>query len=327
MYKLVILCISLLIVVSSVAKAEDNIQTLYARVCEPIKEDESKSSARVRATDKACFKAIENISALSVYRDQYDAHDFNVLVYSLVDNHLEDLAARTVSQNNTEVCVEITGYLNILNIEQAIKYIAYKQEDSYPKSLEIEADSIVPPSPNAIPQKPNIKINQEIAVETALEDERKTAQTSPLKDNDKTKVFIERTEFFDNTTTNAFYADIESLFDDENKNVVTKHLSDANYILKTKVLRAKVDPLNDKTNRLQMVVAIELLNTSDNSSIIEHQNRFILFENGEDEQAVAAPLLKKMLRKAIKQIVPKIKSFVPKKGSVITPTSAVRNKS
>ncbi|MBR2033538.1 MAG: hypothetical protein IKA03_02570 [Alphaproteobacteria bacterium] len=309
------------------AKAEDNIQTLYASVCELVRPDEAKSSARVRATDKASFKAIENISALSEYRNKYDAHDYNVLVYSLVDNYLEDLAARTIKQNDNEICVEITGYLNTDNVAKAINEITNKQEEQYPDKLDIEEKALTQPSPNIAPPKPTLKINDEIAVEKVLAEKEVTKPLDaipPALINDKrTKIFIERTMFFNDTSTNAFHKDMSRIVEENNKNMVTMSSNMADYIIKTKVLRAKVDPINKQTNRLQMVVSIELFNMENNSSITEHQNRFILFESNENEQSVAASLLRKLLRKAIKQIMPKIKSSFPESKSVITPSAAV----
>ena len=327
MYKFILSYIALIICIASAVKAESNVQTLYASVCEQIRPNEPKSSARVRATDKASFKAIENISALSEYRNRYDAHDYNVLVYSLVDNYLEDLAARTVKQNNNEICVEITGYLNTDNIANAISEITNKQEEQYPDKLDIEEEALTQPSPNIVPPKPTIKINDEIAVEKILE-EKETAKSLALAppsliSDKKTKIFIERTIFFNDTNTNAFHKDMSRIVEENKKNIVTTSSNLADYIIKTKVLRAKVDPINKQTNRLQMVVSVELIDVENNSSIIEHQNRFILFESSENEQGVAASLLRKLLRKAVKQVMPKIKSSLPESKSVITPSAAV----
>ena len=72
---------------------------------------------------------------------------------------------------------------------------------------------------------------------------------------------------------------------------------------------------------MQMVVALELIRTTDSSTLTEHQNRFMLFESTENEQSVAVSLLKKLLRKAAGQILPKIKakpeSYIH--SSIITP--------
>ena len=78
---------------------------------------------------------------------------------------------------------------------------------------------------------------------------------------------------------------------------------------------------------MQMVIALELVDNNTENSIIEHQNRFILFESSENEQKVAQDLMRKLLRKAADQIVNKIKiknnPLVNDMGmeAIITPTS------
>ena len=192
----------------------------------------------------------------------------------------------------------------------------------YPDSLTIEKAALTEPSPTGMPPKPEIKISQDIAVENTLAEEKPAAPiAAPKVDNGKTKVFIEKTKFYNNTDTNAFREDIAAPIEENRQLAITNSLSDADYIIKTKVLRAKVDPINKQTNRMQMVVALELIRTTDSSTLTEHQNRFMLFESTENEQSVAVSLLKKLLRKAAGQILPKIKakpeSYIP--SSIITP--------
>lgn len=287
--------------------------TLYALACEPIQNDAPKSAIRLKAADKAMFEALSKSSFLDVYKSAYKTHDFNVLVYALADNYVEDISTRTTLQNDHELCVEVTGYLYPQNIELALADI--KEKQIYPEKLELEPEAITAPSPMSLPPKPEIKINEKIAVENIDKKDLLFEQT---------KVFIERTSFSNNTSSNAFYADISNGLS-ENLNVgITTKTSDADYIIKTKVLRAKVDPINKQTNRMQMVVSLELINTNDASSVVEHQNRFVLFESSENEQTVAASLLKKMLRKAAKQISSKIKGKHKDSDSIITPTLPVQ---
>lgn len=303
--------------------ADNNIQTIYATLCENIRPEESKSATRARASDMACYKALENISALSNIKEKYDDHDFKVLVYSLIDNYLEDLTVRTTSQDNTQICIELTGYLNKSNIETAIQEIAKEHEEKYPEELMIEKEALTQPSPNNLPPKPDIKISNEIAMEhifdETLEEEVKTkTNTSTGVPN----IFIERTNFFNNTSTNAFHADIAQIVNAETTTNITSSLSDADYIIKSRVLRAKVEPLNKKTSRMQMVVAVELEDVKQKTSTKEHQNRFILFEAGENEQSVAANLLKKLLCKATELIVSKLQNEISDSNSMITPQAS-----
>lgn len=97
---------------------------------------------------------------------------------------------------------------------------------------------------------------------------------------------------------------------------VTLDKSQAAYTLKTRVLRAKVDPLNQQTSRLQMVIAAELEQPG-REPVVEHQNRFILFDDKDDEQAVAANLTRKLLLQASRTVLKKIK--LPQSEAIITP--------
>lgn len=284
--------------------------TLYALACENIQADAPKAAIRMKAVDKAIFEALDKSSFLSDYKNTYDQHNFNMLVYALSDNYLEDVSTRTTFQDEYKLCVEITGYLYPQNIDLALSDI--KENQDYPEKLELETDALTSPSPSPLPPKPELKINKNIAVENIDNDNLTLKQV---------KVFIDRTMFSNNTSSNAFYSDISNALS-ENLNVaITDKTSDANYLIKTKVLRAKVDPINKQTNRMQMVISLELINTEDASSVIEHQNRFVLFESSENEQNIASSLLKKMLRKATKQIVPKIKNKHAETKSIITPTA------
>lgn len=312
---------------------DENTISVYAKACEPARPGEARSGARVRAADKASFKAVENITALSDARAQLQPHDFNVLVYHLVDNYLEDMAVRTVEQNDERICVEVTGYLSPQNIEEARKQQASKsaaapeneektaEEPETAPALDLESDPESLPEPvSELPPKPQPKIRQEIAYETA----------APLSDEDaaaegKIIVFVERTQFYNGSETGGFYADIRQVLSENPEIKTTTSKTGADYILKTKVLRARVDPINKQTNRLQMVVQLELINTANGESVTEHQNRFILFQSNDDEQKVASSLMQKLLNKGCRQLLPKIKSVRSGgigSGAIITPSRA-----
>ena len=164
---------------------EEGVKSVYATVCENLRNGEPKSSARMRATDKASFKALENLSDLSDYRDKYD----------------EDLAVRTLAQDNEKICVEVTGYLSTQNIARAVSELSAKQEAKYPDQLVVEQAALTEPSPTALPPKPELKISEDIAVEKILEEEKTLPQkqiaSDPISqaraavDDGKTKVFCQ----------------------------------------------------------------------------------------------------------------------------------------
>lgn len=306
---------------------EDTV-SVYAKACEPVRPGEARSGARVRATDKASFKAIENITALSDCRTQMQSHDFNVLVYHLIDNYLEDMAVRTLEQNEKQICVEVTGYLSPQNIEKArhmqetSKELESEENEELSEedaSLDLESSLEDLPEPvSELPPKPQPKIRKEIAYETAVPQNNNIVSTE-----NKTIVFVDKTKFYNGTDTGAFYSDIQQILSENPDIKTTTSKTGADYVLKTNVLRAKVDPINKQTNRLQMVVQLELTDTAGGAPISEHQNRFILFQSDDDEQKVAASLMKKLLHKGCRQLLPKIKKRSIQGlggGAIITPS-------
>ncbi len=325
--------------------------SLFATACEPIKAGEAKSSVRVRATDKASFKAVENIPELSDYRNSFSGHDFNVLVYYIVDNFMEDLTVRTTEQTEDKLCVEVNGYLNSENILKAFNENFNKfnnphadpahEDAAYPDKLELENDAAaVQPPVSQLPPKPQVDIKDELKAENISDRENETTtvssetepvsgNTAPIQENSETGtlVYIDKTKFFNDASTGMYFEDIKKLITARPGIIITQDKTKADYTVKSEVLRAKVDQINKQTSRMQMVIALELVDNNTENSIIEHQNRFILFESSENEQKVAQDLMRKLLRKAADQIVNKIKiknnPLVNDMGmeAIITPTS------
>ena len=154
-----------------------------------------------------------------------------------------------------------------------------------------------------------------------------TGENSPLIDDNRGLIYIAPTEFFDKTTSDAHAQVLREMFENDNDYLITDKKDLADYIIKTKVLRAKVDPINSSTNRLQMVVSVEAEFPDEKASAIEHQNRFVLFNSGENEQEVAAKLLKKLFAAAGEKIKDKVNQAErrrrPDKAlpEIITPTA------
>lgn len=361
--------------------SEESAITVFGTACEPLKDGEARSSARIRASDKASFSAVENIAELVAYRQAFSAHDFNVLVYYLIDNYLEDLAVKTTFQDYQKLCVEVSGYLSNESILKAFNEsfdkfgsaVSNQLEDKIVKLdddnfdnqeslvLTPEKNAIIPPV-NGLPPKPQPTFKPEmiediatVTNETDFEDETSALQEKPVnivinndknfkvvknsvevepnnthdEENDKSiYVYIPDTEFFNNTTSSDYYDLLKSIAQSRFDVKITADAESADYILKSKILKAKVDPINSKTNRLHLIVSLELLDLAVNDTIKEHQNRFILFESNENEQTVAADLMEKMLKKAgdniVKNIVYHRKGKPRQKDSsaIITPSSS-----
>lgn len=349
----------------SADSGDENIISLVGTGCEDVRGDDTRSSVRIRATDKASFNAVEKIPELSGYRDSFSSHDFNVLVYNIIDNYIEDQTVRTTSQDDSRLCVEMTGYLNSENILKVLndnfqKYaepgvvsadtppnVRYSNED-YPDSLQLEGKAAATPPAPILPPPPQPVISDKVAARPAAdktdlfadavpetsfktvpaagqpaEQLPKTASNSPAPAADPSAdednivyIFVDKTRFYNNTATLKFYQDLKQAIEERNGIKVTLDKEQAAYTVKTRVLRAKVDPINQQTSRLQMVIAAELEQPG-KESVVEHQNRFVLFDDKEDEQTVAANLMRKLLLQATRTVLKKVK--LPRSDAIITP--------
>lgn len=261
---------------------DNEVAAIYGKACEEFKKDEPKSSARVRVIDKASFAAVDNLSMLDAFRKKSEPQDYNLVVYNLVDNAVEDLSVRTLKQNETDICVEVTGYVSKRNVMQALKDAEPREET----------------------------IAQAAPAEAAVQPENPPVQTTSTtvaekRPDGKVRLWIEPTGFYNNTSSDKFADIIAKQFDAQHIEIAAKK-ENADFVIVSNVLRAKVDPLNSETNRLQMVVAVELEDASGNRVSTEHQNRFVLFSAEEDEQEVALRLMKKLFENACERISQKI---------------------
>ena len=312
----------------SFAQIEENSGeiSLYASVCENITNGESKSSARVRATDKASFKAVEEIPELGNFRAAMPSHEFNLKIYQLVDNHIEDIKINVIDQTKDRVCVEVNAFLASDSIDEVFGPDTQAATDKNLQTLDVEQDALIDDVNITIPPKPEITINEHIAY-----DSQTPADTMPVpvtqpeqsfQPSNQTTVYVDKTEFYNNTSTNGFFAHIEKeILQKEGLKAISK-LNNPDYILKTKVLKAKIDNINSETGRMQIVIALELTDTSNSKTTTEHQNRFILFNTGEDTQAIASDLTKKLMSTGIAKLLPLIKSkenVEKATGAIITP--------
>ena len=141
-------------------------------------------------------------------------------------------------------------------------------------------------------------------------------------------IYIAPTEFFNNTTSAKYAEILREMFVKSDYFYITDNPELADFIINSKILRAKVDPVNSNTNRLQMVVSVESENTDNKEKETEHQNRFVLFNSADNEQKVAAKLMKQLLEKASDKIITQLEIAQRKKNNaaglppVITPVPA-----
>ena len=300
--------------------SSETVETLFGSACERIKPQESVSSIRMRATDKATFDAVQNLETLISLHDKYNDHDWNVLIYNIVDNYVEDLGVQTTQQNEQKICVEVTGYVSSHNIAYAIEALEQNQisndETSMTQTTDNSFTTDSAPLQNETEDETNLNDANE---ENTITNEEKTENISSVP-----LLYIAPLEFFNQTSSKEYVKILEKVFYDNAYFQQTDNENDASYVIYSKVLKAKVDAINSNTYRMQMVVSVEVKNKIEGSSAIEHQNRFILFDSSDDEQKVAANLMQKLLTKAGKLILNKVEKMAklqtqPSDQALITP--------
>lgn len=238
------------------------------QACERLIQGESRSSARVRATDKAVFMGVKKAKQLSSVKEILDEHEVNVMVYRLVDEYVEDLTVETIDDEPDRICVKVRGWLNPMHISEV------KQE-----FIKDEAP-VSEPDPEKIVQ----------AAAEAMEE----VSLKPEDPENLALVYIKPLEYYNGTKTSKFLPQLKTRFADSAYFYLTEEDELADYVVSPKVLKAKVDNLDNEHKRLQMVVSIEIDNLKDDVADIV-QNRFVLFDAEQNEQEVAKRLIGKLL--------------------------------
>lgn len=307
----------------SFGSGDDNAIHISGKACEKFTPNEAKSTVRVRVTDKASFLAVSSVPEVSSFRNDLNEHDYNVLVYNLVDNAIEDLSVRTTKQTAEELCVEADGYIrpdsiiqaaaeqaevaaNSAQPEETMTDIVNEVNTSY-SEIGGGQTTVIPPTDEAELVKYKATEDGQPTAAVANRAEKNIPVQEPvLPDDSKGLVYVEPTEFFDKSTSVVHAKTVRDMFAEDNNYFITDKKELADYIIKTKVLKAKVDSINSSTNRLHMVVSVEAEFPEEKSSAIEHQNRFVLFNSDENEQEVAFRLMKKLFTAAGEKIKDKV---------------------
>ena len=328
---------------------DGDVISVYGTDCEKIKAGEARSTVRVRVTDKASYLAVSSLPDLKNAHVELNDHDFNVMVYNLVDNSIEDMAIRTTKQTPDEICVEVTGYISGKNIFAAIDEALNRQKNSSEPEEEInetqqDVEQVEEPKPVSqeiqssevdVSQKQALYAPETPAPKTQPEIPQTIEEPEPTQEDDylaakaasKGLIFIAPTEFFNNTSSAKYSEILREMFVKSEYFYITDKKELADFVITPKVLRAKVDPINSETNRLQMVISLESYNPATEETDTEHQNRFVLFNSSEDEQEVASKLMKQLFSKAADKIITELEIKQRKKNndaglpSVITPVS------
>jgi hypothetical protein len=219
------------------ASLDKDVTSVYGTDCEKVKPGEARSTVRVRVTDKASYLAVSSLPDLRNAKVELNEHDFNVMVYNLVDNNIEDMAIRTTKQTPEEICVEVTGYISGKNIFAAIDEALDRQKNGEEDNVTAENGGLAPsdlaetengPQPEA-EAKPEQPAKTDLAEKEPLYTPDESIPPPPVSESQtpsaeqekedylqakaasKGLIYITPTEFF-NKTTSAKYAEISLSF-------------------------------------------------------------------------------------------------------------------
>lgn len=267
---------------AEVIDAEGDALAIYGAACEDIKAGEQNAATRIKATDKACFTAVSSLPEIINIKDSFDEHDFNVMIYNIVDEYIEDLTTKTTEQSSEKICIEVSGYITPENIGKAIDQ-TIQMPAAETETVTIAETPAEPAEEPVFADNGNELLSPASAVK---EDSQHIVVLS--------SIFVRPTEFYNKTQSTSHSHILENILSQSENIRLADSEEEATFVITPKVLKAKIEPLNSETSRMQMVVALETFDRNKNSTTTEHQNKFVLFNNNDDEQSVAKDLLKQL---------------------------------
>lgn len=251
---------------------------IRANACEKSVSDESASSTRIRAVDKAVFLGLKNLSVFDEDKQKFDDYDLNVMIYRLLDEYVEDLSSKVTKSDNDKVCVEIEGFINPKRIEQVRE--------------EFKRNSV------------NRQKNDEDVFDIARE-VNEEIKFAPKNVEDLALVYINDLEYYNGSKSKKYGSFLKEKLENNSYYYLTQEKELADYVITPKILKAKIDALDATHKRLQMVLVLEVSGLSDEIVNVS-QNRFLLFSAEENEQEIASRLIKKLLQAAGKETMRQI---------------------
>lgn len=251
---------------------------INAQACERIIGGESRSSTRIRATDRAVFAGLKKLDEVIAAEKDLRSDEINVFIYRLVDEYVEDLAVTALDGEEGSICVRISGKVHPDNILRA-------------KSAFTDTSQL---------QEPD---NRQVA-QAAQEAEREIS-VKPDDPENLALVHIQNLVYYNGKETAKFLNDLTGILQNSPYFYLTENHEVADYVLTPRVLKAKIDKLDAGHKRLQVVVTIDISGLG-SEIISEYENRFVLFGAEEDEQQIAARLIRKLLEDAGQDVLRRI---------------------
>ena len=301
-----------LLAATSVSRAEvldtDNgALAIFGTGCEATKADEQNASTRLKATDKACYSAVSSLPEIVSIKDSFDDHDFNVMVYNIVDEYIEDMVVKTTKQDNAQICVEVSGYITPENIGKAIDE-TIQTPDENSSAAPVDAGAVV--AQNAPTEVAPANVTPEVTGSVSVSTPEGGLLQPPSEVIEPesniiilSTIFVKPTEFYNHTQSNSHSKILKNILARSSRIQIVDNEEDANFVVTPKVLKAKIEPLNSETSRMQMVLALETFDRNKNTTETEHQNKFVMFNNSDDEQGVAKSLLSQMFEQGGSSII------------------------
>lgn len=277
------------------AKAQEPVY-LHAKgyACEEIKAEESKSSARTKVADKAGFNAAEQLDLVKKYKNSFNEHDFNVMVYELVDSVLEGVSTQTVSEDENQICVEVNAMAEEKNLR---KEIAKHLKERGTKNT---TDTVIEAVNDVIVEKQKNENNGFSEPKTEIEN--------------RVLVFVAPTTFYNGAISN----DHSQLFRDYLDNNENFYLTDsrdvADLIINPRIEKAKMDESKDGLQLMQIQTIFTIYSSDGKEIFKDEQNRAVICDKSKTEQQNAQVLLKKMFAKSAKKIAVEIEKYERKKN-------------
>ena len=293
--KLFYLLIGLLATTSNamaeIVDSDNGALAVWGKACEEIKAGESNAATRVKAVDKASYGAVVSLPEIVNIKDSFDDHDFNVMVYNIVDEYLEDLSIKTSKQDNEQICVEVSGYVSPENIGKAIDDTI--QTNDTDDSAQIIKEAVITEKHKGeiITESGTIDISDNTAMETTeIKPTEPEAEIVVLS-----TIYIKPTEFYNGTQSLSHSEILKRILSLSDKIKIVASADEANFIITPRVEKAKIEPLNSTTSRMQMVVSLDIFDRNKNQTVTETQNKYVLFNSSDNEQSVAKQMLSQLL--------------------------------
>jgi len=321
--KTVFIAASLLILTNNVF-ANDEVKeiekiSVSGTSCESVKKGEGVSSVFARVINKASLAAIENIPDFIDVKSAMVEKDYISTVNEIVKNHINSISTKTISQDSDSVCMQVSGFVNKDVIDEALS--PYKEKVS-------EEDKEIKEYNDAVDEKEAVKSaikpgdvdynNNEMVVEEVKDDLEELPQSTDVdvSDIDETidlfKLYVAPTEFYNGTKSPEISNILKELFFVSDDLYLIKKHTEADFVITSKIDKAKIQPINKKVNRLYMVVSVKAENKDGDEVVKEFQKKFIAFSKDNDEQEVAYNLAKKLLEAAGEKVLVAVETEIVK---------------